>query len=212
MLADGDGAVDVDAAFLEGVEAVVKVGGAEVAAAEGALEAGVRAALFDATQADVVSLVDTIQVAEVVGEVVALGAALLAGADGFVALEEVGVLGAKGATAVLADVAGMVLAAAEEPSDLAGPRQFTIHDVRFPIAGWRLPSEQDESASARANFMDRWWQGAKARSTIRKSCEMRVASCDSADPEAGAGAVGGLEGRGEGPVRAAEDLDGVGFV
>ena len=77
---------------------------AKMAVAEGAFEAGMRAAIFDAAQAGAVPLLDAVAVFEVAGEVLALQTALLSGADSLVALDEGSVIGAEAAAAVLTAV------------------------------------------------------------------------------------------------------------
>ncbi len=96
--------------------------GAEPAVAEGALHGWVWPAGLDAAQAGSVAGSDDAAVFEMGDEIIAAGAAGLSGADGFVVLEVVGVGGAEGPRAVLADLDCRLAAAGEEGADLADLR------------------------------------------------------------------------------------------
>ncbi len=78
--------------------------------AERALEPGVRAALFDAAQADLVAFVDSALVRRVLDQVVVLRAAALAGANGVVTYEVMCVEGAEPPATILAGMLRRVVA------------------------------------------------------------------------------------------------------
>ena len=119
MVANAHGAFDGDHAGAERIEAIGEVTAAESALAEGAFEGGVRLAVFNAAEACAVPLLDAEFVGDMILEVLVLGAAGLAGADGLVIGEESGVGGAEGPAAVLAGFGGQVGAAGKVATNLA---------------------------------------------------------------------------------------------
>jgi len=116
---DAHRAVDCYPAFGERVHAFAEMRGAKVSVAERALEARVRAALFDTAKPDLVSFGDALLVVHVGDEVVVLGRAALTKADFVVCLCVVGVQIAESAPAVLARVCGCPFAAREAATQLA---------------------------------------------------------------------------------------------
>ena len=94
---------------------------AKKAAAEGALEARVRPALFDATEACAVALANPPLVLDMKQEVGVLCLAALARAYGLVILDVVCMRGAKRPPAVLADVRRRIAAARKPPAHPASP-------------------------------------------------------------------------------------------
>lgn len=126
-------AIDGGPAIVERVRVLAEVGAAEKAVAEGAFEAGMRATLFDPAEANTVALPDALAVAEMLHQVVVLGSAWLAAADGLVPLDEVTVPGTEIAPTVLTAVFREIQAAIKDAANLAVLGGHGIH----PSGRWR---------------------------------------------------------------------------
>lgn len=141
MPADADRAVDGGVAIAKRIAALAEMRSAEMAAAERTLEAGMRAAIFDAAEARTIALRNPLCVLEVLGQVVALEPAHLAGADGIEAFDDGCVLRTKAPAAVLATVLGSVGATRKDAPDLAESLGHAIN--LSPAAKPVVPATRD---------------------------------------------------------------------
>ena len=132
-----------------GIELIGEMGQTEAPTALVAVEFVGEFAALEAAQAIVVAKADAAHVVLVARDIVVLGGAVRTGADGVVAFEDVGVLLAEGASAILAGLTGRVGTAPDAPSQHAATRG---HELTVPGCATACQQEGEGWFTARTGW------------------------------------------------------------